>query len=364
MRVLSFMALVLILTNTAMAGSDYKTGGIYRIAENDTLENDLFYGGRNLYIDGVIRGDLNVVSQSAELSGVVEDDILAWNEITLINGTVNDGVTALSKEVYVSGKIKGDLRAGGQIVIIEDGAEIFGDLYTGCQSLIIKNATIHGEIYGGCNDAFINGNVKGPIELGVDKIEFGENFRSGDKLIIHIDEFKKDQVINAPEYSEINYLDHEFFFGKFTFYWFLLSALVIGFILMAISKNFYMDIAALGRKRTLQNTGVGLLFLLGLPIIILFSILVLPLALILSAIYLILLYLSKIFTAFILGRMIQERILKGNAFNSYLGFALGLIALSLIFQIPVLGGLLQFLSLLLGSGVFIYYLWNVRKAQT
>jgi len=76
---------------------------------------------------------------------------------------------------------------------------------------------------------------------------------------------------------------------------------------------------------------------------------------------LILIYLSKIFTAYIAGDYFMQKLMPGRQMNRYLNFFLALLFLTLLLKIPFLGFLVGLISVIIGSGAFVYYLLTIRK---
>ena len=110
-------------------------------------------------------------------------------------------------------------------------------------------------------------------------------------------------------------------------------------------------------KNLLASFGWGLLVLiLSLPALILLMItgIGLPLALILGALFLIDLYLTKIIIGFELGRKVETVVFKKKN-NPYLSLSLGLAVYYLLASLPVVGPLVTLFALVLGLGALIRY---------
>jgi cytoskeletal protein CcmA (bactofilin family) len=353
-------AITLCFVLSVNASSTYRSGNIYRVAQTDTIANDLFCSARYLDIEGLVEGDVYAAAQQINIRGKIKDDLWVWGEITNINGEIGDGIVGFSKDININGKVYGDIRAGCRTLRIQEGSEIFGDIYAGCGYLFIEKAVIHGKILGGCGEAYLNGLFDGNIELKVEKIEFGESFHCEGTVLLHLSEKAKQALENIPENVQIEIEEEKHFYCGFFFYWFFVAALIIGILIIALFKGFYLDLISIGKKKWLTNTGIGFAFIIIVPVLIVLALLVLPLAFFIGAFYLILIYLSKIFTAFIIGNLLQKKILGGSQIYLYIGYALGILLLTLLFQIQWIGIIIKILTLFFGSGTFLYYLWNLR----
>lgn len=360
-KILLALLIILMIIPALASETSYKGGQTYILSELDTLPGDLFFGGRNLEMEGIVKGDIIVGSQNTVIKGKIGDNLYAWSEVIRIEGEVGDGVIAFAKSVIVKGKINGDLIAYGGSVDILDGSEITGDIYVGTGHLLIQNAFVHGGIQGGAGSVSLNGTIQKNIEIDAGHINFGEAFSSGGTVIITMNEMPAEALANAPKNLEIKIKPVTFFFAKFSFYWFLLSMFIIGIIIIILMRPVYDNMIIYGNRNILTDLGIGVLFLLLMPIIALISIIVLPLAFILAALYLIILYLSKIFTSYILGEFLFRKLLPNRQFNPYLTFFTGLIILTLCIKIPYVGFLITLLTMILGSGTFIYYIFKIRE---
>ncbi|KAA3614857.1 MAG: hypothetical protein D8M58_10405 [Calditrichaeota bacterium] len=344
------------------AKADYQFGEAVYINDGDSLSSDLFFFGRTLEYSAFSSNDVVGAGQSVHISGTVGDDLYAGGETVRIDGTVEDGVLIWAKEIIVSGVIKGDARLWGGNVHIMEGAEIFGDTYVGTGGLRIDKAILHGNLKGGSYTIHLNGEIAGDIEYGAGAAPyFGENFKSSGKASFVLKREPGTEMGNAPANLEIILKPEPRFFGKGAFYWFLVSAFVIGALIIALFGQFYQHVSEIGQNKTLVGLGTGFVFTVAFPFIVLFSILFLPMAFILGALYLIILYLAKIMAAFIFGSFISKTIFK-KEMNPYLSFAIGLVILSLLYQIPFLGGVVFVAAFLLGSGALLMYFWQLRKA--
>jgi len=346
------------------SNTSYKSGETLIVSENDSLPGDLFYGGRYLEIEGNSAGDIIVGSQKTFISGQVNDDVYAWSEGIRVEGAVGDLLLGFAKEITIKGTVHGDVIAYGGTVHILKGAQILGDLYVGTGYLFIDQAHISGKVKGGAKKIHLNGTFEKDIDLSAKEVQFGENFSVVGAVHLTLSEEPEQPIENAPANLEIEIEPIKHFFTSLMFFWFFLSALVIGFILMTLVPGLFLNLVALTRTKLAAVAGSGALFLIVTPVVAIFAILFLPLTFILTALFLILIYLSKIFTAYIAGEYFIQKLMPGKQMNRYLQFFFGLLVLTLLIKIPFLGFFVGLISVLIGSGAFVYYLLTIRKNGT
>ena len=116
-------------------------------------------------------------------------------------------------------------------------------------------------------------------------------------------------------------------------------------------------------KKVATLCGKGFLVLIGVPIIammLLFSGAFVSVGVIGAILYGILIYISNIFTAYLLATMLDKKIFKKNL-NGYLLMIIGLFIIYVLNMIPIVGGLISFISMLLGIGISTNMLFELKK---
>jgi hypothetical protein len=164
-------AAVLFFAVSPVLASDRISGGDITLDED--YDDDVYLMGENVIINSTIDGDLLVLAQTLVLNGEVTGDLLFAGQALTINGPVGD-----------------DLRAGGMIVIVEDGATITddvnagtysfemrtgssvgGDVYFGAGQVILHD--VGGSVFGGSSAVHLTGTIEGDVQVGVSSGEDG-----------------------------------------------------------------------------------------------------------------------------------------------------------------------------------------------
>ena len=358
-----YLSIFLLLSlNTLFASNAvFKSNESFTVAAADSLQGDLFYGGRYLRVEGSVKGDVIAGAQDIYVSGYVDDDVYAWGEIVRIEGMVGDVLLGFGKEVIITGIVRGDLIAYGGSVRVLSGAEIMGNVYVGTGYFSLQKAKIHGDIYGGAGIVHLNGKVGGDIDLSTGKIDFGKQFSSRGKVEIELNEEPQEPLPNAPANLKITIEPEEYFYQEGYFYYFLAVAFVIGIILLAVFPNLKENLTLYSENKPGAVFLTGTIFIVGMPLLMIFALMLLPLAFIFTAFYLSIMYLSKIFASFVLGDLFFKRVLGKESINPYFSFIIALVVLTLLIKIPFGGFIIWLLTFVIGSGAFIYYLYSLRK---
>ena len=137
--------------------------------------------------------------------------------------------------------------------------------------------------------------------------------------------------------------------------------MIVLFYLIPNSKE-KLNNVELQASPILKTVGIGLLVLIVAPIAIIiamFTGVLTPISLITLAVFAIAIYLSTLLSSYVLGNIINTKLLKND--NVYLSLVIGIILIKLIKLIPILGGWIAALALFYGMGLIYKYITNQTK---
>lgn len=364
-----FIMLVLLLV--LMAGvnaAEYRSGDVVRISSDDTLYTDLFTGARYLHVSGVVQGDIYAGCEQVTIEGYVLDDVHAGCRTLEIKGNVRDMVIGFAETITIDGNVDGDVLAFGKLVRITPHARIKGNIFVGSGELHLDGGHIGGNINGGAGRVFLNGSVSGKVELEAGDIDFGDEYRAhgGTVLTLHKDISEYD-LSYVPNDLEVIVKPEKMFFKSAFFFWFFISLLITGFLMLAFFKNFFRDYLAFVKQKPGPGLGYGFLILFITPIaitILAILILTIPVSLILLAAYLVFLYISMVFSSLYIGDYLLSLFKKGDEPASlFLSMFIGAIAVILVPKIPFIGWLFGLAIFSFGMGSFALYIWQLKQTS-
>ena len=131
-------------------------------------------------------------------------------------------------------------------------------------------------------------------------------------------------------------------------YW-LLATLFTGLILVLLFPRVFQSVTNKAYPRPWKALGVGLLAVIAAPVIfvlLMFTVVGIPVALLLGLIWIIVLILSSIFSSYLVGRWLLKD--SGNVVLTMLG---GVAVLVIAGFIPYIGPLITFFAFLVGVGM-------------
>ena len=344
--------------------AEYLAREVVKISEQDTAYSDIFTGARYVDILGVVDGDVYAGCQAFTLEGEIEDDLWAGCRSLEIRGNVKDNVFGAAGTIVIDGEIGGDVIAYSGSVRITDRAKIKGNLYVGSGQLFFDGGRIGGNIKGGAGMIHLNGNVKGKVELEGKKVSFGPNYQAGDGTQLTLErELNRENMPNIPADLEVIIKEHKHFYNSVFFFWFFLSLLIVGIIIIALFKNFCLDYISHSRENPLKHLGLGFLVVIVTPIVLavlMVLILTIPVGLILSAFYLILLYIGIVFASLFSGDYLLKLFKKDGKSSLFWPLVLGIVIFVLLIQIPFVGFIFNLIVISFGSGSLISYIWKLK----
>ena len=282
--------------------------GISFIAGNNVnVENKsdyLFSAGSTVKLDNASFKDGFLAGATVEISNSnIERDIYAAGTTVRLSSTIGRDAKIAGSTVVVTGTVNRDLTIAASTIEIKDGAEVKGTLY-----------------YSEDANITISPNAKINKKVATDITRF-----------TIFDSFK-----------------YRLFGNLFSF----ANMLVVGLLLLLLVPKIFEKVSGYGKESILSNLGIGLLGLIGIPVIsilLLASIVGLSSSLILLAIYVILIYLSTLFASYYIGNMLLSKKIK----NRFLILLISLVVIYLLRLIPFVSILVSICTLGIGLGLLV-----------
>ncbi|HEX7363574.1 MAG TPA: hypothetical protein VF366_00170 [Dehalococcoidia bacterium] len=359
--VVTLVAVILAFVTAApVLAADLRSEDSITITAGEVIEDDLYVAGNDITIDGTINGDLWAFGSTITVNGTVNGSLLAIGQTINVNGTVNHAVRVAGETINVSGKINGDLIAFSSETNIRSQAEIGGDFLFGAGN-VRTEGLIGKDVKGGGNVVTIGGPVDGNVEISVENLTLtsGANIRGN---LTYTSEKAADirtgasiggaTTRNIPEAEKA--APFAGIGGKIVG---LLMVLVTGIIIILIAPRKSATIADTILRKPLACLGWGAVILFATPvaaIIACFTVIGIPVALIVLALYAIAIFLSQIFVGLFIGRWIIGRFRETDSRGIMIGaLATGLVILTLVKLIPYLGFWIGLAVALFGLGAML-----------
>ena len=364
--VVLLIVLVLMLAGSAgvVFAKNIESQKIVNVKKDEVLDHDFFASGDEVTISGKINGDAYVFAQKLVVDGEINGDLIAAGGEILIPGNVDHDARIAASKISISGTVDGSVtlaagelvydrsgRIGNSAVIATSDASLQGYIgrdLTIAASRVTVNNEIGGSILAGIEDLTLDpgARVRGDI-----------NYWADNNLTVNMGSAVGGQTIKH-EIKDTNPIGRELerSFGGIKFavkvIGFLFT-LILGLVIIKLLPVFSLQIADYIAKRKLKSFLVGALIIVSAPILVLVLLLTvvgIPFALILLFSFILIFCISKIFVALSIGRWLEARLKMYNSvFVKFIG---GLIVLTLVSMVPVIGGIFSFAIFCIGVGAF------------
>ena len=384
--VVAFVAVLAVTVSSAALSAEFAGDEIYRLAEGEIVDDDLYVAATEIYIEGTVQGDLIAVASYIEIgpTGVVEGDLWTIAGGVEIHGTVLDDLRAAGGGLELSGTVADDafLAAGGGPADIPTGmgtqavpaglsvtGEIGGDTYVGAGGADISGR-IGGDLLGAMGILEFSGAVAGDTDIQVGEFTVYDTARFDGVLTYPAPEQRqfpagvaRDIQYEAPPESETaeGTIVGAIFGWIFRTIAIAIGVAILGWLLMRFRPSILVRPAAAIQSNPVETGLYGLLaaaLLIFIPIASIILVVftwafwgVFPgiaMFIFLFASSALVWFLSPLLTGYWLGEKIGER-LDGDH-SPLLLFLMGALLIVVLGRIPFLGWLVYLLSFLLALG--------------
>lgn len=312
----------------------YLSGDSITIGSGETVNGNAFVCAKTVTINGQIGGDLFVIADTLNIDG----------------GQIYGNVFALSQSITLNGLIYDLYAACGTLTMGYDGVA-YRDLKVNCD-----NATINGVV--GKN---INISAKTSLSLDSDCIVYGDlNYSTASEITI-ADGLVKGTVNFdklAPTASDgiLGYV-----MAGLTL---LVYVLVIWLLMSKLAPKFYDKVTKMPVKKLLLSILVGLVAMIVVPLVsiaLFFTVIGIPVAFALIAVFAIILAISFATVSINLANMLASKVKVLAKFNNLFAVIIVTIVLWLITLIPYVGPIVNMLLVLCGFGMVLANIISKNK---
>ncbi len=333
--------------------------------------------GDEVTMDEYVPGNVYLAAGRVNLDDRIGGSAFVTGGEVDVTGSIGHNLFAAGGDLSVEGEVEGDVHAAGGKLRVQRGAEVRGDA-TLAGGTIDVEGNVGGDLQAYGESIYVNSIIGGDLRLAGEDIRIGPDtrvlgrleYKSGSQFVMD----PKAEVAQGVQKLDAN--DHHWFRkgghrssrGGRTM--FSIGVLVLGTLLILGLPAFTREAASAIRREWWQSAGVGCVMLIGVPlaaVILMITIIGIPLALMMVFGYMVLLMLGYVIAAIFVGDFALER-LGGDRVKSVgwrvLFLLLALVLLSIVRQMPLIGGLAVALLFVAGIGAFTMRTWRgFRRAD-
>ncbi len=370
--ILGLCAAACILLPGVSAASIFLGEDRYFVADNDTIDDDVYAGTNEAAVAGVITGDVFLACRKYSISGAIQGSLNSGSQFSTIRGAIGNSARIFAQTITLDGSVENNFLAFADVIDLSESSRIGKDV-----TIHGSDVSLSGEIgrdaYVRCEHIFISGKIGGDVDVKADKISVvppaeiaGDIiYRSKNEINIADGVTIGGEIDRKPlKYGETDEGEDGGINVLLRFILFLASA-VTGLLLVGLVNRHTRAAALQIAGKPLMTLGIGFVSFCVIPIaiiILLVLIIGIPAGIMLLFAYTVFFYIAKIYVAIALGRIILRALHAGA--EPALGWALilGLVILALLFMIPVLGIIIYFLVIFWGFGAILLGIRECRWA--
>lgn len=338
-------------------------GGIEKLPPGEVVKGDYFAYGDVVEVSGVVDGDVYAAGAEVLVDGTVRGDLLAAGGTVRVAGEVLQDARVVGGEVVVSGTVSRNLSAAGGRVHLTRSSWVEGNVVV-AGSEVVVSGPVGGSVRASAGVISVSSPLGGSLEAAGGEIRLERGARvQGDFTYWSSEEAEIDRgaevtgtVARTTPYAP----EPEGFTSLLVGAALALkvvstvSTLAAGLLLVFFFPGFAERTVSTLKARPWSSAGAGFLVLVVVPvvcIILAVTVVGIPLALILGALYLITVYLSKIVVIYWAGGEVFSRF--GRTAHRGWVYAVGLIAYTALTLLPLAGGVAAIIATLTGLGAII-----------
>ena len=332
-----------------------------RIAPEQVVADDLLLLCDVATVAGTVKGDLYFAGRSLTITGRVDGDVFAFGNDISMEGSVGLSLRGAAETVRISGELGRGLAAGGGQISVLPSASVGGGVMVAGDHLSLAGP-VGGSVLAGGRLLEVNAPIEGDLKFSGEELHLGSDAEiGGEGSYTGPSEPEREPGAPTVEWSEPEPEETSIWDEVMSVATRWGMGLALGLVLVLLASGPLGAMAAIG-GRPIAPLLLGLLLFVGLPfaaILLAITFIGLPLAFAVGALYLFLLYASRVIAAMVVGQAILG--LASTNIQRIGRIALGLGILVLAVEVPYIGGVVGLLVMFFGLGAFGLWVWRSRR---
>lgn len=345
----------------------------YVLGKDSSIENNLYKAGRNLIVNGEVKGDLIAAGQNINITGKIGKDAdLAGQNINFM-GEIGEDARFAGATIILGSNVKGDAIIFGAEVHVLANNNLDGDIFIAGGNIVI-DGNLNGKTKISGGKVIINGRVaqdatitaEQELVIGSNAVIDGKIEYKSPKEAVIISGAKINKEMSFQKIAGVGKKTEKSMalLAVFTTFWFvkllmiLIAALILYLLFGKWTKNFVNSaISNFGRE-----TVRGFVFLVVIPVAIIISLI--TIIGVIPGIFGILIYafsiiLASILASIVLGSFIYKYLSEAKEYIvDWKTILLGVVIMQLIQLIPFIGWIISFVVFLACLGNLYYFAYQ------
>ncbi len=374
-KYLFFTLSVLLFPAISLAGN-FEKGETYTLSPSVRINDNFYVVGKDVTISGMVNGDsLSIASKIISDGTVTGDSLFFGGEVSILGKVLGDA-RAVGGDVKIDSYVGGDLISAGGTINITENAKIEKDVALAGGEVNVRG-TIGRTVRIIAGKALIDGEIDGNFDFYGGELTIGPNAKIYGEVKIEGEQkaniSEKAFVKGRVTYIERNFLQLDGKKVRDIFGFAVLFRLII--LTVAILLFLYLFPKKIQKIVNINSSSFGKSFLVGIGGIILIPVCIILLtstilgifvAVVTLICFILCFILSILLSGVIFGSWVYKFYSKTRQFPETITWKIavpGIILLSLINFIPVIGIFLNFVIFISTFGTILRYVWGISKGE-
>lgn len=365
---LSSFGAIAVVASSACAGSmgAVEQSSDHVVTVQQPVDSDLMTAGQTVNIESEIHGDLTTAGQNVTIAGPVAGYVMTAGRNVTVNSHVDNDLWAAGETVTVDGQVGDTATVAGRTVHLGHDAVVGGDARLAGNTVQV-DGRIERDLSIGAATAVIDGQVGGNVEARAERVSLLPGIVINGDLIVHASrppEISPQARVNGQvRYSELERGGYGGWLGMWLFGF--LALLILGLPLLVFAPRWAPRIAEVMTARFGLSMAAGLALIIVVPLAIVLlavTIVGIPLAAVLAALYFVVLAGSGVFVSYEVGAWVFAR-MRHPSPAPWQRLAVGAAIVSFAISLPAVGWLFAILVVMLGVGALFLERRAARMAM-
>ena len=353
--------LVSLLLAGPVSAVEVQNVDVYTTSPEESVECQLFVTANKADLQGRVADDLFLLANDAYVDGVLDNDGWIAANTVRVAGRVHDHLRILANSVTFSGTVSNSLMAVANTLQLTRDSRVEGSA-----NAAAGNATLEGYVGGNvrlaAEQVTLSGTIKGSVrvyatdivvmpgtEIGGDLVyTCDKELVLDEKVQLHGQLLRKEVQQPSPEIPQLPPM-HVVIMNFYLF----VAALMVGIPFAGLLPRLTGNAVRLIRHSSLKCGFTGMVCFCLLPmvsVLVLLTLVGIPLAAALMALYALALYLSKVVVAIAIGGTLMRWRGPQPFGRVMLALSLGLVLLYSVATLPIVGLVVWFVITFVGTG--------------
>jgi len=349
-RIITFLliiAFIVLISVPVLADTngDFNTN-LNILEEGQTVDGLGSFFANLVYVNGTVNGTTFTAGREVQINGTINGDLFVMAQTVTINGTINGNIYAAGQEVKITSNATGDVFLAGESLTIAQESAIGRDLCAAGRQIFLSG-NVERQFFGAARNITISGKIGRDAQIATETLILAPeaiitgdlNYKSSNQATIASGATiggKTDWTYIPPTKER---KDKSIAWVIFSLLLKVAAAMIVWFILLKLWPALWSGLGQTVQKHPFKSIGVGVLVFLLTPIafvLLMITVVGIPLGFIAIFTYGTFLYLAKIMVAVWGSTLLAKKFNWAKKHKGVWSVALCLLALQLLFKIPIL----------------------------